>query len=52
MFSAPSCTCSRTRQRGALPSDFPPVSAVRYYFDTWTRIPDDSHMSLLDQALK
>jgi transposase len=36
----------------ALPSDFPPVSTVRYYFDAWTRIPDDSHMSLLDQALK
>lgn len=36
----------------ALPSDFPPVSTVRYYFDHWTRIPDNSHMSLLDQALK
>jgi transposase len=36
----------------ALPSDFPPVSTVRYYFDACTRIPDDSHMSLLDQALK
>ena len=36
----------------ALPSDFPPVSTVRYYFDAWTRIPDDSHMSLLDRVLK
>ncbi|WP_438943655.1 IS5 family transposase [Noviherbaspirillum malthae] len=36
----------------ALPSDFPPVSTVRYYFDAWTRIPDNSHMSLLDQCLK
>ena len=36
----------------ALPSDFPAVSTVRYYFDQWTRIPDDHHMSLLDQALK
>ena|ERR671938_601763 len=36
----------------ALPSDFPPVSTVRYYFDAWTRLSDDSHMSLLDQALK
>lgn len=36
----------------ALPSDFPPVNAVRYYFDAWTRIPDNSHLSLLDQALK
>jgi len=36
----------------ALLADFPPVSTVSYYFDAWTRIPDDSHMSLLDQALK
>ena len=30
----------------------PPASTVRYYFDAWTRIPDDTHMSLLDRALK
>lgn len=36
----------------ALPSDFPPVSRVRYYFDHWTSITADSPLSLLDQALK
>lgn len=36
----------------ALPSDFPAVSTVRYYFDAWNRISDASHMSLLEQALK
>jgi transposase len=36
----------------ALPSDFPPVSTVRYYFDHWTSIPDASPMSLRDRALK
>jgi transposase len=36
----------------ALPADFPPPSTVRYYFDHWTRIPDEGHMSLLEQALK
>jgi transposase len=36
----------------ALPSDFPSISTVRYYFDLWSteRVGEDS--SLLEQALK
>jgi len=36
----------------ALPSDFPPVSTVRYYFDAWTGIANDDDLSLLDWALE
>jgi transposase len=36
----------------ALPSDFPPASTVRYYFDQWSKVPDDASSSLLEQALK
>lgn len=36
----------------ALPSDFPSVSTVRYYFDLWGKTPDDGGLSLLEQALK
>jgi transposase len=36
----------------ALPSDFPPTGTVRYYFDQWSKVPDDASSSLLEQALK
>jgi transposase len=36
----------------ALPSDFPAVSTVRYYFDLWSRRGTDEESSLLEQALK
>ena len=36
----------------ALPSDFPPASTVRYYFDQWSNAPDGATFSLLEQALK
>ena len=36
----------------ALPSDFPAVSTVRYYFDQWTRTGTADEPSLLEQALK
>lgn len=36
----------------ALPSDFPAVSTVRYYFDMWSRQGGDDESSLLEQALK
>ena len=36
----------------ALPSDFPSPSTVRYYFDTWGKVPEDGTESLLTQALK
>lgn len=36
----------------ALPSDFPPTSTVRYYFDQWSHVPDEATFSLLEQALK
>jgi transposase len=35
----------------ALPSDFPSISTVRYYFDQWSR-PRGTEPSLLAQALK
>lgn len=36
----------------ALPSDFPSVSTVRYYFDLWSGEQADDEPSLLAQALK
>ena len=36
----------------ALPSDFPPVSTVRYYFDHWSAPGANAEPSLLEQALK
>ena len=36
----------------ALPSDFPSVSTVRYYFDQWSRRGVANEPSLFDQALK
>lgn len=36
----------------ALPSDFPNVSTVRYYFDLWGRRRSDQGMSVLEYALK
>ena len=36
----------------ALPSDFPPPSTVRYYFDQWSKVCDETGVSLLEQALK
>ena len=36
----------------ALPSDFPSISTVRYYFDLWSRTPGGEELSLLEQALK
>ena len=35
----------------ALPSDFPSVSTVRYYFDLWGKTLDDGGLSLLERAL-
>jgi transposase len=36
----------------ALPSDFPPRSTVRYYFDQWSARGAHEEPSLLEQALK
>lgn len=36
----------------ALPSDFPSVSTVRYYFDLWSRQRAGEETNLLEQALK
>lgn len=36
----------------ALPSDFPSVSTVRYYFDLWSRPRAGEETNLLKQALK
>ena len=36
----------------ALPSDFPSISTVRYYFDQWSRQRVGEDSSLLAQALK
>jgi transposase len=36
----------------ALPSDFPSISTVRYYFDLWNRARAKEGTSLLEQALK
>jgi transposase len=36
----------------ALPSDFPPVSTVRYYFDQWGTQGGPGGVSLLERALK
>jgi transposase len=36
----------------ALPSDFPSMSTVRYYFDQWSAVEDGAPQSLLSQALK
>lgn len=36
----------------ALPSDFPPVSTVRYYFDQWGTQGGHEKPSLLERALK
>lgn len=36
----------------ALPSDFPSVSTVRYYFDLWSRQGVDEEANRLEQALK
>jgi hypothetical protein len=35
-----------------LPSDFPLPSTVRYYFDQWCKVSDETGTSLLEQALK
>lgn len=36
----------------ALPSDFPSPSTVRYYFDQWGKVSDETGTNLLAQALK
>lgn len=36
----------------ALPSDFPSVSTVRYYFDLWGKTRGGEELNLLEQALK
>jgi transposase len=36
----------------ALPSDFPSVSTVRYYFDLWGKAGVGEELNLLEQALK
>jgi transposase len=36
----------------ALPSDFPSISTVRYYFDQWNKPREGEQISLLEQALK
>jgi transposase len=36
----------------ALPSDFPSISTVRYYFDQWSQLPEEASESLLERALK
>lgn len=36
----------------ALPSDFPSVSTVRYYFDLWSKVRVGDESNLLEQALK
>ena len=36
----------------ALPSDFPSVSTVRYYFDLWGKTADETGLNLLERALK
>ena len=36
----------------ALPGDFPAPSTVRYYFDQWSRVPEEESQSLLERALK
>jgi len=36
----------------ALPSDFPAISTVRYYFDQWNAVENGEAESLLSQALK
>lgn len=36
----------------ALPGDFPSPSTVRYYFDQWSKVSDETGTSLLEQVLK
>jgi transposase len=36
----------------ALPSDYPCISTVRYYFDQWSAVRNGQDSSLLEQALK